>query len=393
MADTKNVIAIIPARGGSKGIPQKNLRTLLGEPLIARAIRIARTASPVKQVVVTTDDSEIAAVAQAAGALVVMRPDELSTDIASSESALLHAIGELEKTNQMTEVFAFLQCTAPLTTAEDIESTIKQVTENEADCAFAAIASHFFLWQPNEAGGVRGVNHQASERLMRQQRPPEYLEAGSVYVMKTKGFKQHKHRFFGNIAVQEIERDHWFELDEMADLGVIEALLEKRGSKQGNPSSIKAIAFDFDGVFTDNLVRVDQNGIETVCCSRSDGMGIELLRNASVPMVVISKERNPVVLARCQKLQLDCEGGVDDKVPILKRWVERVGVSLAETAYVGNDVNDLPCLRTVGHPFVVADCHQALTQQGFARLKCSGGRGAVRELADLVLQTRDHSSR
>jgi len=146
-----------------------------------------------------------------------------------------------------------------------------------------------------------------------------------------------------------------------------------------------AIVFDFDGVFTDNRVLTLQDGTEAVFSSRGDGMGIELLRNVGLPMVVISKERNPVTSARCAKLGLEVMQGVDDKVPAMTDWLAARAIDPARTIYVGNDVNDLPCMRLVGCAVAVADAHSAVLAEADLVLPERGGNGAVRLLADAII--------
>ena len=148
--------------------------------------------------------------------------------------------------------------------------------------------------------------------------------------------------------------------------------------------NIKLLVLDFDGVFTDNRVWVFEDGREAVVCNRSDGLGIELLRK-KLPIVVLSKEKNLVVQARCNKLQLKCYQGIDDKELVFKQIVEEHGVSLQETAFIGNDINDLPCLRLAGVSIAVADAHpDVLTEVNYV-LKKKGGDGAIREFCDMML--------
>ncbi|MBT3994679.1 MAG: HAD hydrolase family protein [Chloroflexi bacterium] len=149
--------------------------------------------------------------------------------------------------------------------------------------------------------------------------------------------------------------------------------------------NVKAIAFDFDGVFTDNRVYVMQNGEEAVVCDRSDGMGISMLRAAGVPMVIISTEINPVVAARGAKLRLKVLQGIDDKLPTLKKWASDNDLVLDQLAFVGNDINDVECLAGVGLGVVVADAYPVAVAASDMRLTQNGGRGAVREIADLWL--------
>jgi N-acylneuraminate cytidylyltransferase len=147
-------------------------------------------------------------------------------------------------------------------------------------------------------------------------------------------------------------------------------------------SVIKAIAFDFDGVFTDDRVLVSETGEEHVFCSRSDGLGIGMLRAAGIHMIIISKETNPVVAARAAKLSLEFVHGCDDKLPVLKEWMERIGTTTATTAYMGNDVNDLECMHHVG--LAIAPCDAQPSVIAIADLVTThrGGRGAIREVAD-----------
>lgn len=150
-------------------------------------------------------------------------------------------------------------------------------------------------------------------------------------------------------------------------------------------SMIAAIAFDFDGVFTDDRVIVSESGEESVVCSRSDGMGIGLLRSAGIRMIIISKERNGVVAARARKLSLDVVQGCDDKLPELVRWMASIGVAPAETAYMGNDVNDIDCMRHVGLSIAPRDAHRDVLAIARLVTERPGGRGAIREVADGIL--------
>ncbi len=151
---------------------------------------------------------------------------------------------------------------------------------------------------------------------------------------------------------------------------------------------IKLIVFDFDGVFTDNRVLVMQDGSEGVFCSRADGFGIEAVKKLGMDLLVLSKEKNPVVHARCQKLKLPCIQGCDNKAEILKQEIDRLGIPLREVAYMGNDINDLECMRMVGIPVCVSDAYPDIIKIALYVTKAKGGRGAVREFCDLVAKVR-----
>ncbi len=385
-----DVLALIPARGGSKGIPRKNLCLLGGLPLVARTVEAARGARCVTRVAVSTDDPEIAAVARAHGAEVVMRPPELSTDAASSESALLHALGQLRAGGAPDpELVVFLQCTSPFTLPADIDGTVESLLAGKADSAFSASRFSHFLWRRDESGAAVGVGHDKSARPRRQERGEEYLENGAVYAMRTAGFLAARHRFFGRTVIHPMPAERSLEIDEPGDLLRAEAALRRMEAERRSellPRKVSAVVFDFDGVFTDNRVLTLQDGGEAVLCDRGDGMGISLLRRRGVPMLVLSTEANPVVKARCDKLSLECLHDQPDKLAGLTAWLGKRGIPLAETVFVGNDVNDMSCLAAAGCGAVPADAHPGLLPAARIVLASRGGRGAVREVCDLVLR-------
>jgi YrbI family 3-deoxy-D-manno-octulosonate 8-phosphate phosphatase len=148
---------------------------------------------------------------------------------------------------------------------------------------------------------------------------------------------------------------------------------------------LKLVAFDFDGVLTDNSVYVFEDGREAVRCSRGDSLGLGMLAAAGVHTVIISKETNPVVTARAKKMKMRCIQNCDDKRTALEGLANELGLSMDEIAFVGNDVNDIPCLEIVGMPMVVADAHEDVLRYAAYRTTKVGGNGAVREICDLIM--------
>ena len=221
-----NVLAIIPARGGSKGIPMKNIYPLVGKPLLAYNLQAAAQTPSVTRVIVSTDHEQIAAVARDYGAEVVWRPAEISSDAATSESALVHVVQHLRETeNYVPDILVFLQCTSPLTLAEDIEGTIQALLVNNADSALSVTPFHYFLWGYDKDGEVLAINHNKYIRPRRQDRDPQYVETGAVYLMRTTGFLKANHRFFGKIAMYHMPIERRLEIDDPVDMEVAEVLL------------------------------------------------------------------------------------------------------------------------------------------------------------------------
>jgi len=379
-----SVVAIIPARGGSKGVPAKNLQRVGGIPLVTRAIIAAKSSGLIDRIVVSTDDSAIARAALAAGAEVVDRPAELSGDIASSESALFHALDSFATDPEIT---VFIQATSPFIDALDLAEAIERVRNGEEDVVFSAVETYGFLWSLADGGAV-GVNHDHATRPRRQDRDPHYLETGAFYVMRTDGFRAIGHRFFGTVGVAVVEQRTAIEIDTAEELELAAALAPFIDSAAyASPIEIDAVVTDFDGVHTDDRVLVAADGSEFVMANRSDGMGVRHLREAGYPVLILSTEVNPVVSARAAKLGVEVQQGVRVKAAALIRWAEERDIRLERIAYLGNDVNDLGCMAIVGWPVAVPDAAAEVIAAARIVLETPGGYGAVREFADLVLRS------
>lgn len=387
-----NTIAIIPARGGSKGIPRKNVRVIQGKPLIAWNIEAVRRSKLIDEVYVSTDDEEIALLSQKYGAKIIHRPTELAGDEATSESALIHALEELSTKGISPKLLVFMQCTSPLTSTNDVDTAIQQLIGQNADSCLTVTDFHYFVWKSEKDGTANGINHDKSFRPRRQDREPQFVENGAVYVMKASGFLKSKHRFFGKTVMSIMPQERSMEIDEPIDFKIAESLLRQQVVKNQeflkNGETPKAILFDFDGVFTNNKVYVDETGRESVQCDRSDGWGLSQLKKREIKIAVLSTEENPVVSARCQKLGLECRQGLGEKkFEALINWCMENDVKPEETIFVGNDVNDIECLQHAGCGIAPADAHPEALKAADHILSCSGGYGAVREICDIVSNT------
>jgi YrbI family 3-deoxy-D-manno-octulosonate 8-phosphate phosphatase len=386
-----SAVAIIPARGGSKGLPRKNVRLICGKPLIAWTIEAAIDSGLFEKVIVSTDDAEIAQVTHIFGGEVSWRPAEISGDTASSEAALLHVLSELVKAGTQPEITVFLQCTSPLTTPEDIASTVELIKAKGADSALTVVDFHYFLWKVDGNRDATGINHDKAVRPLRQFREHQYIETGAVYAMRTEGFLREKHRFFGKTNFYVVPDGRTIEIDDAIDFEVAESLLRSRLDKRlyrRFPEIIDAVVFDFDGVFTDDSVIVSQDGVESVVCSRSDGMGVSIAKQHGLRMLILSTEANPVVSQRAAKLGLEVIQGSNDKKTTLNGWIIANGFDWKRIIYVGNDVNDVGCLQAAGCGVAVANATKEAAQAADIRLRRAGGSHAVREVLELVLASR-----
>ena len=372
-------VAIIPARGGSKGIPLKNLQKVAGISLLARAINAAQASPSIDRVIVSTDHDGIAAEALRAGAEVAHRPAEIAGDTATSESALIHTLSTLDEDFDIT---VFMQCTSPFIDSASIENAVRTVRDDDADVVFSAVEDHSFLWRLDDDTQAVAVGHEASFRPRRQDRAKHFNETGAFYVMRTSGLIEHEHRFFGRIGIEEVPPEHAREIDDMSDLTLVRAIASTQETAQ--VIDVDALVTDFDGVHTDDGAYVDEDGNEQVRVHRGDGMGISRLVKSGVPVMILSKERNPVVTRRAEKLRVDVAQGIDNKASILDAWITANDLDPARVAYVGNDINDLEAFDVVGWPIAVADAHPRVLAAARVILDRPGGRGAVREVCDLI---------
>ena len=415
-ASVRRVLAVIPARGGSKGVPAKNLAPVGGVPLVARAVRECRASRLVTDVVVSTDDQAIAAAARQAGAEVVLRPAAIAGDTATSEAAVLHAMDAHEALHgAAVDVVLLVQCTSPFIVREDVDGIVNAIVANGADTAHTVAPFHGFVWRDaddeatpvvkpartDEVGGATkvanppvtsggyGVNHDKSFRPRRQDRPQDFLETGAVYGMDAAGFRKVGHRFFGRTELVRTDPARVLEIDDPHELARARALAPlfdaDRPGSLPTADDIDAVVLDFDGTQTDDRVLIDSDGREFVSVHRGDGLGIAALRKTGLKMLILSSEQNPVVAARARKLQLPVLHGIDRKDLALKQWCEEQGIAPERVLYVGNDVNDLPCFALVGWPVAVASAHDVVRGAARAVTTVPGGDGAIREIASWIL--------
>ncbi|MFJ8994185.1 cytidylyltransferase domain-containing protein [Streptomyces sp. NPDC102279] len=417
-APVRRVLAVIPARGGSKGVPAKNLLPVGGVPLVARAVRECRAARLVTDVVVSTDDQAIAAAARQAGAEVVLRPAAIAGDTATSEAAVLHAMDAHEALHgSPVDVVLLVQCTSPFIIREDVDGVVDAILSDGADTALTVAPFHGFVWRDADdepaapvttdsgrtavgggtdtlvadtvTSGGYGINHDKSFRPRRQDRPQDLLETGAVYAMEATGFRVARHRFFGRTELVRTDPARVLEIDDPHDLARARALAPlfdaNRPGSLPTAADIDAVVLDFDGTQTDDRVLIDSDGREFVSVHRGDGLGIAALRKSGLTMLILSTEQNPVVAARARKLKIPVLHGIDRKDLALKQWCEEQGIAPERVLYVGNDVNDLPCFALVGWPVAVASAHDVVRGAARAVTTVPGGDGAIREIASWIL--------
>ncbi|OYR69603.1 hypothetical protein DJ79_02640 [Halorubrum ezzemoulense] len=214
------IVSVIPARGGSKAIPKKNVIPFLGQPLISYTIQQSINSKHIDRTYVSTDDDHISEISRKAGAEIINRPDKLARDTSSTEEALLHAIESIPDT---PEIIVLLQCTSPLRREKDIDEAIQLVTNDCYDSVLSCCEDHSFYWT-YENDSAKAVNYDPSERKRRQDLDRWYQENGSIYVMKREILKEEQCRLGGSIGVHEMPKEMSFEIDTPEDYRIVESL-------------------------------------------------------------------------------------------------------------------------------------------------------------------------
>jgi len=384
-----NIIAIIPARGGSKGIPKRNIISFCGKPLLAWTIEQALGSRLTKDVYVSSDADDILSISKRCGAEIIRRPKRLALDNSSSEEALKHAITFVERnTGEQIGIVVFLQATSPIRTSEDIDNAIKLFISKKADSLFsAAILEDFCIWKYRNNKLV-SLTYDYQNRGKRQDRQPLYLESGSMYIFKPEVLKKYNNRLGGKIVMYIM--DYWksYEIDTVKDIEICEYFMRNKILKKQpriNIEDIQLIVYDFDGVMTDNKVIVFEDGRESIVANRSDGLGVEVLKKRGISQIILSTESNDVVRARAKKLNLSIIYACKDKKSTLIKYCKKRGYNLSKVVYVGNDINDLEAMEVVGYPIAPADAQIEIKKIAKIVTKARGGDGVIREVLDFIM--------
>ena len=391
MVGKPKFIALIPLRGGSKGIPGKNIKMLAGKPLCCHVMDAALAASEIDKVAVATDSEEIRQVVQQhypnhPKLLLFSRDASTATDTASTESAMLDFA---KRYTGDFDHLVLIQATSPLLEAKHLDEGIQKYKKQRLGGLVSVVRQKRFTWDDTNP-----LNYNPQNRPRRQEFDGYLVENGAFYITSKDRLMKSGCRISEPYGTYEMPETSFFEIDEPEDWIIVEALLKRKQARQKRqklPGKIEAVVLDFDGVFTDNKVIVFQNGEEAVICDRGDGMGISILKKAGVPVWVISTEQNPVLTARCKKLDIPCFYGIDNKWKLLQAQLKEKNINPKNVVYLGNDINDIECMQNVGCSVAVADAYDEVLAVADVVLEKKGGDGAIRELAELLLEAVAHT--
>lgn len=403
------ILAIIPARGGSKGIPRKNIRNFSGYPLIAWSIAAGLKSELVTRVIVSTDDEQIASVAREWGAETpFLRPDEFAQDQTTDLPVFVHALKWLaDNENYHPDVVVQLRPTSPIRPKTCVDDALRTLLQNpQAESVRGVVPAGqnpHKMWRLDDGMqapmknllDVTGIDEPYN--APRQILPNIFWQTGHIDAIRPSAIAS------GSMSGKSIypllidpkftvdldNLNDWMRAEWLVAFGGLEMVWPGR-AKRPMPKNIKLLVLDFDGVVTDNRVWVSETGQEMIAANRGDSLIMGKLKQSGTDVIILSSEVNPVVAARARKMKVEAIHGVglDDKRVVLENLLKERQIDPADVAYIGNDINDLACFELVGWSVAVADAQpEVLRAADFVTVK-AGGHGAVREICDLFLSTK-----
>lgn len=387
-----STVAFIPVRGGSKSISLKNIRLMCGKPLVYWVTKAACECGDIDRVYVSTDNDIIKKTVEEfdfSKVTVIERSAATATDQASTESAMLEFAGRYE-----FDDIVLIQATSPLLTSDDLCRGFHTYQQEGIDSVISVVRQKRFIWEQGD-DGVKPINYDVFNRPRRQEFDGFLVENGAFYVTSREALLRSKNRVSGNIQAVEMSEETFYEIDEPSDWIIVEHLLKdrERSCDKGYEEilrNIKIFLTDSDGCLTDAGMYYSESGDELKKFNARDGYGIRCLKENGIIVGIVTGESRELLVKRAQKLKLDeLHMGVDNKLEVVKELCQKYGYSLSNVAYVGDDLNDLNVIQNVGFGCAVADAQQEVISCAAYVTKCKGGNGAIREVADMLIQAME----
>ena len=377
-----SIIAFIPARSGSKSIQEKNIKLFCGKPLIFWNLQELQN-SDVDEIIVATDSEKIKSVVNFfnfSKVKVYDRCNENAKDTSSTESVMLEYISSKNLADE--DVFMLVQVTSPFTQTSHFNKGLELYKKH--DSILSCCESKRFSWRNGKA-----LNYDIYNRPRRQDFQGTLIENGAFYISAVADIKASKNRISGDIGIYQMPEYTYTEIDEPEDWIVAESLMKRfvLKNEELDFSNIKLFLSDVDGVLTDAGMYYTEQGDEFKKFCTYDGMGFQLLQKTGVKVGVLTTEDRELNRRRAKKLGLDFDfHGAKDKLQIVKDLCVKENITLAEVAYIGDDVN---CFGLLSHVGIAACPNNAVDKikaiPNIMQLKRNGGDGVVREFVELFL--------
>ena len=383
-------VAFIPVRGGSKSIPLKNIKPISGKPMVYWAVKAACECKYIDRVYVATDSDIISKTVNEfkdenevfSKLQVIGRSAESASDTASTESAMLEFAENYDFDN-----IVLIQATSPLISHMDLDKGFENYADDTVDSIISTVRQKRFYWDVDNNGFANPINYDVYNRPRRQEFDGCLVENGAFYITSKSGLIKSKNRVSGNIKAVEMDEDTFFEIDEPSDWLIIEALMNKRNRKLNNKHNYKIFLTDCDGCLTDGGMYYSENGDELKKFNTRDGMAFSLLKSKGILVGVITSEDVELNRRRAEKLNLDIyEAGCIDKKSKIIEICKKYGVALEEVVYIGDDINDLESIKTVGLGCCPSDAMDEIKKAADYIASVKGGQGVIREVADMILK-------
>lgn len=383
------VVAFIPVRGGSKSIPLKNIKLFCGKPLVYWTILALQKAEKIDSIVVATDSDEIEKVVSSfefSKVFIYRRLDENANDSATTESVMLEYLSKVSGVLK-DNIFILVQATSPLTTSVDIDEALSIYEKDEYDSMLSCTRSYRFFWNANGTS----KNYDYLNRPRRQDFDGDLMENGAFYISTVGAILHNKNRLSGRIGFYVMPEYTGYEIDELDDWVIMENLMRQYIlCNQAFSSKVKAFISDVDGVMTDGGMYFSEKGDELKKFNTKDGVAFRLLQEAGVKTGIITSENTQIVSNRAKKIKVDYlyqgEYG-EGKLSAVLDICEKEGISLSEVAYIGDDINCVEVLKSVGVKACPSDASLCVKDiPGIIQLQTKGGDGVVREFFENVLK-------
>lgn len=390
-------VAFIPVRGGSKSIPLKNIKLINGKPLVYWTVKAACACKYIDKVFIATDSDEIKSVIEIfknscernifIKSEVIGRSAESATDTASTESAMIEFADKYSFDN-----IVLVQATSPLLEPFDLDRGFEIFSESDTDSVISVVRQKRFNWQVDSNGIATPINYDVFNRPRRQEFNGYLVENGAFYITSKNALLSTKNRVSGRIKAVEMKEDTFFEIDEPSDWTIIEALMKKNGVSANNGiPEIKMFLTDCDGCLTDGGMYYSEKGDELKKFNTRDGMGFSLLKSKGIITGIVTSENVELNKRRANKLGLDFLGsGCKDKLATVKELCNKCNINLQNVVYIGDDINDLEVIKSVGFGCCPNDAVDAVKEVSSYVTSVNGGSGVIREVADLILKSSNY---
>jgi YrbI family 3-deoxy-D-manno-octulosonate 8-phosphate phosphatase len=383
---TKQVTVFIPARGGSKSIPLKNLAPLAGRPLLYWVARACSDSARVREIFIASDSAEIRECVDSLRLPRVQAIDRSvsgATDTASSEAPLL----EFAETHPADHI-ALVQATSPLLTAQHVTEAVEKYFASGADSLVTLVRTKRFLWEEKD-DLVLPVNYDPARRPRRQEWGGQLVENGAIYITSRERLLATRCRLSGRIAVYLMPEETYFEIDEPSDWAIVENLLianQRQGPALASVAGkLKLLCIDVDGTLTDGGMYYTDAGETMKRFNTRDAMGMSRLRKRGIALAIVTAEDSQIVQARARKIGVEhVYIGISDKRALLEELLGKLGLTWEQVAYVGDDLNDLEAMRAAGFSACPSDSAGEIVRHAHYVCRKAGGKGAVREVCDLI---------